>query len=163
MALVLLTIGCSSAPVSTTAATAPDTHDADVKAIRDDETQWASEWASKNGDKILAHYTDDAVVMNPGMPAMNGRESSRQPLKELLSDPALDLKFTAAKVDVSKSGDMGYAQGPYTMTMTIPGTKKVIHDKGSFVTVYKKQADGSWKAVQDIASSEMPPGAPPAK
>ena len=42
------------------------------------------------------------------------------------------------------------------MTMTDPKAKKPVTDKGKYVTVYKKQADGSWKAVADIMNSDMP-------
>src|SRR5579859_6104403 len=59
-------------PVATTA---PDTHDADVKAINDNEAQWNSDWAAKDGDKILAHYADDAVLMAPGMEALKGKDA----------------------------------------------------------------------------------------
>ena len=56
---------------------------------------------------------------------------------------------------------MAYTQGAYTLTLTDPVTKKPINDKGSYVTLYKKQPDGSWKAVSDIASSATPPSPPP--
>lgn len=79
----------------------------------------------------------------------------------MLADPALSLKFHATRVEIAKSGDMAFTQGSYSMTMTDPASKKSMTDKGSYVTIYKKQADGSWKAVSDIATSENPP-APPA-
>ena len=41
--------------------------------------------------------------------------------------------------------------------MTDPKTKQVVHQQGSYVTTYKKQSDGSWKAVFDIASADMAP------
>jgi ketosteroid isomerase-like protein len=73
----------------------------------------------------------------------------------------LALSFKASKVDVAKSGDLGYTQGTYKMTMTDPTTHKPVEDHGTYVTTYRKQADGSWKAVTDIASSSVPPPAPP--
>jgi ketosteroid isomerase-like protein len=79
----------------------------------------------------------------------------------MTADPALSLKFQASKVDVSASGDLAYTQGSYTLTATDPHTGKVINDHGSFVTTYRKQPDGSWKAVVDIASSDVPPPTPP--
>jgi ketosteroid isomerase-like protein len=60
-------------------------------------------------------------------------------------------------VDVAKSGDLGYSQGAYTMTFTDPKTKKVLTERGKYVTVFKKQADGSWKAVADIDNEDAPP------
>ncbi len=78
-------------------------------------------------------------------------------MKEMVDDPALSLKFQVSRVEVSSSGDMGFTQGVYQMTMTDPASKRAISDHGSYVTTYRKQPDGSWKAVADIATSEAPP------
>ncbi|MGA3028018.1 MAG: DUF4440 domain-containing protein [Bryobacteraceae bacterium] len=150
-ALLLLT-GCTQA--------APDTRAADVKALRDNEAQWNQEFVSKDAEKLVAHYAADAVLMSPGMPPSVGKDAIRRTLEEMVGDPALSLKFEASKVEVGKGGDIGYTQGSYKMTMTGPHSKHVINDHGSYVTMYRKGADGAWKAVADIASSEVPPPAP---
>jgi uncharacterized protein (TIGR02246 family) len=149
---------CLSA-CSDTAATSTN-HDADVQALKDNEAQWNKDFGAKDADKIVAHYSDDAVLMNGGMPASNGKDAIRTTIKDMVSDPALSLKFQATQVEVAKAGDIGYTHGNYQMTMTDPHTKQVINDKGTYITVYKKQADGSWKAVQDAAISEVPPPMP---
>ena len=155
VALVALTMSCSQPPKSA------ETHDTDVQAIKDIEAQWNKEYEAKDLDKIAGHYTDDAVLMAPGAPPTVGTAAIHAMLKEMVSDNALSLKFEASRVEVASGGDMAYSQGSYTMTMTDPSTKKPINDKGSYVTVYRKQADSSWKAVSDIASSATPPGPPP--
>jgi uncharacterized protein (TIGR02246 family) len=137
-----------------------DTREADAKALKDLEAQWNQDFVSKDAAKLLAHYVDDAVLMAPSMPASSGKDAIRKTLTDMVSDPALSLKFQSSRVEVAKSGDMGYTQGSYTMTMTDPNSKQVINDHGSYVTTYSKQADGSWKAVTDIATSEVPPPAP---
>jgi len=143
---------------------AASTYDADVKAIQDNETQWVADYATRDAAKITAHYAGDAVLMGPGMPRASGKDAIQKMITGMVSDPALSLKFLAARIDVATSGDLGYSQGTYTMAMTDPQTKKVINDHGSYVTTYRKQADGSWKAVADIATSEVPPPMPaPAK
>jgi uncharacterized protein (TIGR02246 family) len=138
-----------------------DTHDADVKAIQDNEAQWNQEWAAKDQDKIMAHYADDAVLIVSGTPSTSGKEAIRGAIRQMTSDPTLDLKFHATKVEVAKSGDIAYTQGTYTLTLSDPQTKQLIHDHGSFVTTYRKQPDGTWKVVTDIATSEVPPPVPP--
>jgi uncharacterized protein (TIGR02246 family) len=141
--------------------TTPDTHDADTKAIQDNEAQWNQDFAAKDQDKLVAHYTDDAVLMVPGAPAYSGKDAIRGSVKEMLADPALALHFHSTKVDVAKSGDLAYTQGVYTLDFTDPQTKQVIHDHGNYVTAFRKQPDGSWKAVSDIITSEVPPPMPP--
>jgi len=138
-----------------------DTHDADVKAIKLNEVQWNQDYAAKDPDKIAAHYAQDAVLMVPEMPAVSGKDAIRTSLAQMTSDPAMALTFEPTKVDVAKSGDLAYTQGSYSITMTDSHTKKVVNGHGSYVTVYRKQADGSWKAISDIAVSDAPPTAPP--
>ena len=139
---------------------AADTREADARALRDNETQWNQDWASKDTEKLLAHYADDAVLIAPGVPAASGKDAIRKAFQAMTADPALSLKFQASKVEVAKSGDVGYTQGSYTLAATDPTSKQIINDHGSYATTYRKQADGSWKAVVDIASSELPPAAP---
>lgn len=137
------------------------TYEAGVQALKDNEAQWNLDWQSKVADKIAAHYSDDAVLMVPGMTPTVGKDAILGALKQMVADPAITLKFQATKVEVAKSGDLGYTQGSYTLTITDPQTKKPVNDHGSYVTAYRKLPDGSWKAVSDIASSEVPPPAPP--
>ena len=156
-ALLALLAGCATPPPAVNTG-------AEIQAIKDNEVQWNKDWDAKDAAKLVAHYTDDAVLMVPAMPALQGAAAIQKALTEMVADPALSLKFQAGRVELAKSGDLAYTQGTYTLTVTDPATKKPITDKGSYVTVYKKQADGSWKAVQDAAVSEIPPPAPePAK
>jgi uncharacterized protein (TIGR02246 family) len=151
-AIALSAIACNQTP--------PDTRDADAAAIKATEAQWNQDWAAKDADKMAAHYADDAVLMVPGGPSTTGKDAILTSLKQMVSDPAISLTFAASKVEVAKSGDVGWTQGSYQLTLTDPMSKQVIHDHGSYVTTYRKQADGSWKAVADIATSEVPPPMP---
>jgi len=150
-AIALTVIGCNQTA---------DTHDADVQAIKATEAQWNQDYVSRDVDKIASHYADDAVLVAPGSPATSGKSAIHDALKQMVADPTLSLKFQASTVDVSKSGDLAYTQGSYTLTATDPQTKQLINDHGSYVTIYRKQSDGTWKAVSDIASSAVPPPVP---
>ncbi len=143
-----------------TETTATSNNDADVKALKDIEAQWNKDFEAKDASKLILHYADDAVLMNSGMAVAKGKQAIQKSLTDLVGAPGFSLKFEADRVEVSKSGDIGYTQGHYTLTMTDSATKQPVNDHGSYVTIYKKQADGSWKAVQDAAISEVPPPAP---
>ncbi|HMG86827.1 MAG TPA: SgcJ/EcaC family oxidoreductase [Terracidiphilus sp.] len=156
--IALSLAACNPAPTP-----APDTHDADVKAITDTEVQANQAWAAKDADKVMTFYADDALLMTPGAEAVHGKDAIRDELKQMLADPALSLTFQSSKVDVAKSGDLGYTAGTYKLTVTDPATHKPVTDHGNYVTSFRKQADGSWKAVADIASSAVPPMPPPKK
>jgi uncharacterized protein (TIGR02246 family) len=152
-ALAVILVGCKQAPLPP----APDTHDADVKAIRDLEAANVQAFAAKDIDKVSAFYADDASVFLPDAPVFNGIAAIKAAFKPFVADKNSSDTFASDKVDIAKSGDLGYAQGTLTYTMTDPKTKKVLTGKGKYVTVYKKQADGSWKAVADIWNEDAPP------
>jgi uncharacterized protein (TIGR02246 family) len=151
--LLAFTTACTQAPP-------PDTHDADVQALKDTEAAWAKAVAAKDFDKSMTYYADDASLLVSNAPAFNGKDAIRAAMKPMFDDPSFALAFEASRVEVAKSADLGYTQGTYTMTLTDPKTKKPFTDKGKFLTTYKKQADGTWKAVADMVSSDVPLPAP---
>lgn len=123
---------------------------AEQSKLRDADAALAKDWAAKDFDKILAHYTDEAVLMTDGMNPMTGKDGIGTGLKGLMSDPNLKLEFSPDQVDVAQSGELGYSRGHYVMTLSDPKTKKPFTTKGPYLTVYKKDAAGNWMIVEDI-------------
>jgi uncharacterized protein (TIGR02246 family) len=153
LASFLLLTGCNTAP-SPPSAPAVDIS-AEKTKIRDLETAWAAAAAAKDLDKTVSFYADDAILMAPGSPPAKSKDAIRTSWKQLYD--SAKLTFAPDRIEVSASGDLATTQGSYTMTMVNPKTKKPIEDKGSYLTVYKKQADGNWKAVEDTNASEVAP------
>jgi ketosteroid isomerase-like protein len=147
----------------TSCASTPDTHDADVSALKDTEAVWVKDAATKDVAKWVAHYTDDASLLLPGAPILNGKEAISGGLKPMMSDPNFALTFGPTRVDAAKSGELGYTQGTYSMTISDPKTKAPVNEKGKYLTVYRKQTDGTWKAVEDTFMSDAPPPSEAAK
>ena len=147
----LVIAGCSETPPP-----APDTRAADEKAIRDGETAWNADFTAKDSDKLVNHYADDATLMVPNEPLAKGKDSIRAALKGFLGDKNFALSFAPATVEVAKSGDIAYSQGTYSLTMSNPKTGKPFNETGKYVTVYKKEAGGFWKAVDDINTPDAP-------
>ncbi|HXB67186.1 MAG TPA: SgcJ/EcaC family oxidoreductase [Candidatus Acidoferrales bacterium] len=154
--LLLFAVACSDQ--STTAA-AVDTRDADVKAVRDVEAAWARDSGAKDAEKFAGYYADDGSLLLPNAPIINGKEAIKAAVKGMMTDPNFALSFQGTRAEASKGGDMVSSIGTYTMTVSDPKTKKPLTDKGKYLTVFKKQADGSWKAIADMVNSDMPPGA----
>jgi len=135
-------------------------HDADVAALKANEVQWNADFASHNIDKVASHYADDAVLIMSEQSSVSGKAAIAASMKPMVSDLATTLKFQPTRVEVSSAGDMGYTEGTYTLTVKDLQTGKTVDDHGSYVTTYKKEADGTWKAVVDSATSEVPVPSP---
>jgi len=151
IALAVLLAGCKS---TTPAA---DTRAADATAIRQLETNWLQAYQAKDADKVASFYSDDASVFNTDMPIVTGKSNILAMWQKFFADKNFSLTFATDKVTVSKSGDMAYTQGTYTATYTNPKAKKSVTEKGKYVEVYMKQADGSWKDVADISNPDSSP------
>ncbi len=150
----LLLSGCMQAPAP--AAPTPDTRALDEKAIRDTESAWVKAFATKEPEKAAAFYADDAASMLPDTPLMTGKQAIIAGMKPELGDPNFSLVFAPTKVEIAKSGDIAYSQGWFKYTTTDPKTRKRVGQAGNYVEVYKKQADGTWKVEEDIATEETP-------
>jgi uncharacterized protein (TIGR02246 family) len=134
----------------------PAATDDGSKAIRVTEAAWVKAFASKDVAYVTAFYADDAVLMANG-PTVSGKAAILDVWKGMLADPNFSLTFSATKIEMAKSGDLACSFGTYTLTLSEPKTKKKITDKGKYLTVWKKQADSTWKAIGDVANSDPPP------
>jgi uncharacterized protein (TIGR02246 family) len=150
LALVVLSAGCSNPPP----APPPDTRPADLQAVKDLEASWLKDVPTKDADKWASYFADDASGLYPGAEILNGKTAIKAAMAPYFADPNFSLTFETTRAMASKGGDMVYTQGTYVMTLTNPKTKKPMTDKGKFLTVYSKQADGSWKAIADTYNSD---------
>ena len=148
-AAIALTIGgCSK---SGTGAASADSIKQSIKA---DEAKWNQQFKSKDTEALVDHYADDAFFYATGEKPANGSTAIRQIYADASTDPAFEVQFASDKMDVAGSGDLAYSRGKFDEKFTDKKTNKVMAGSGSYVTVYKKQADGSWKAVEDFAAMD---------
>jgi uncharacterized protein (TIGR02246 family) len=123
-------------------------------AIQADEKKWNDQFKGKDTEGLVGHYADDAFFVGPGVKGTDGSTAIRKAYADASTDPNFSVSFASDKIDVAGSGDLAYARGHFTEQFTDPKTQKAMTTSGSYLTVYKKQGDGSWKAVEDFAASD---------
>ena len=103
---------------------------------------------------IARRYTTDGVEMPPNAPAAKGRAAIEAYHKALAAQATFsDLKITGT--DTKVLGDTAYDIGTYTQTIT-PKDGKPISDRGKYVVLLKKGADGEWLLSHVIYNSDVP-------
>lgn len=150
--LLLLSTACQTQATS-------DTRAADETALKKLDDEWSKAAGSRDVEKTISYYSDDAVLMPPNIPTLTGKEPIRTLWKSMLESPAFSGGWKATKVEVARSGDLAYVSGNYEFNEK-DESGKPITDKGKYLEVWRKQADGSWKCVADMFSSDLPVGAP---
>jgi ketosteroid isomerase-like protein len=127
--------------------------------LRDLDTRWSNAAASKDLEKTISFYSEEAIVLPTNARAATTKEAIRNTWKELLASPGLAISWKTTKVEVARAGDLAYTTGTYELTMN-DASGKPVPDHGKYVEVWKKQTDGKWKVVTDIWNSDLPTLAP---
>ena len=114
--------------------------------------------AMRRGDAAAAAslYAADAIVMMPNAPAMRGTAAITAGLGAMMKDMTITV-FVPKTDNVIVAGDLAIETGSMQMTMK-PKTGPEMKDAGKYLTVWKHQADGSWKVIRDINNSDLPAG-----
>ena len=108
-------------------------------------------------DAFMTFIADDGLLFRPG--AVNGKKwMLEHPVPP--SDKKPLLAWQPSFAGMAASGDMGFTTGPWEAKADIKDEKPSGY--GHFVTVWKKQADGSWKFVVDLGISHPQSGGPQA-
>ena len=132
----------------------PETRTADEAAIRAASQEWSNAASSRDLEKAVSFYAEDATYNPPGAPLAAGKDAIRKVWTNIVAVPGINLRWTSSKVEVARSGDLAYDTGAYTLTKNDAGGKPVT-SKGKYVVVWKKQADGKWKVIQDIDNPDQ--------
>ena len=97
---------------------------------------------------FMAFIADDGILFRPR--AVKGKQwMTEHPLPP--SDKRPVLSWRPSFADISRSGDIGYTFGPWEYKNDVKEAAPSAY--GHFVTVWKKQVDGTWKFAVDLGVS----------
>jgi ketosteroid isomerase-like protein len=162
---ITISIGCIGLAASTLACSklpAENTNQGNERtraeaAIRQQDDAWLQAIGARQLDATVSYYDDRAVLLAPNAPIARTKDEIRQTWSQFFASIPAGARLSGGptQVEVANSGDMAYVVGFYTVDN--PPT-----DKGKYVEVWKKQPNGSWKAIVDTFNSDMP-APPPAR
>jgi ketosteroid isomerase-like protein len=148
--------GDSTAPAAATLAGSPAVDVATVRQAIDAQNARFSAALPKGDTATIASlYADSAIVMFSNQPGARGHDAIAKSFAGFVTavKPSAIALHTQ---DLIVSGDYAIETGAYELTA--PGAKAAqpMRDVGKYVVVWKKQADGSYKLLRDIANSDLP-------
>ena len=119
------------------------------QAVRAVESELQAAFKARDAAKVAALYAADADIVIPEQPVRTGADQLKATENDL-KDPNFALEFVNARTEVA--GDMAFTRGRYTVTYTNPGNGEPAQQRGNYLTVFRKGADGVWKIVADIST-----------
>jgi ketosteroid isomerase-like protein len=103
-------------------------------------------------DAFLQYFSDDVITSAAGQgPRVGKKHLEQQTPNETW------LYWEPAFADIAASGDFGFDFGPWEFRQKKDDASAVAF--GQFITVWKKNQSGEWKAVVDIGISHPSPDA----
>ena len=113
---------------------------------------FARETAVKRLEGWMAYMADDAVLFSD-KPVV-GADAIRAFYQPAFSDPAFRLSWQPTRAEMFRSGDTGYTTGRYELHAKDGKGNQVVRH-GSYLTVWKKQSDGTWKVIADGGAPDV--------
>ena len=128
------------------------------KLLRRD-AEWADlATAGKDVEKVVSYWTEDAVLIFPGQPVLEGKAAIRAYVTASFNTPGFKIHWVSQRPEFSPDGKLAYMRG--TDELTMPGSNggtMTIHLRG--ISVWRLDPDKQWRCVVDI-SNEGPPTTP---
>lgn len=153
---LLATIGLLDMACQTASPAPAALPDADQAAIRQSVTPFVKAVSDRDFAAFAAWYAEDAILLPPEGPLVQGRAAIQAWAAAF--PPFTD--FTLQQVEVDGRADLAYVRGTYAMTIAVPGAPAPVQDRGKYIEIWRKQADGTWKIARDMFNSDLPAAAP---
>ena len=128
--------------------------EADKAQLLERDAEWAAAAAEgRDVERILSYWTDDAVLIPPGLPAIVGKSALRDYVRASLQIPGFRITWTSRDVRLSPDAMLAYMFSRNTVTMDGPDGVSTTA-AGRAVTIWRRDADGPWRCAVDIWNAE---------
>ncbi|HEY1498471.1 MAG TPA: nuclear transport factor 2 family protein [Acidobacteriaceae bacterium] len=116
------------------------------------EAKFAADTAKGGGKAFGDYFAPDAVTLENGGAPVVGHDAIAS--RATWTPESYQLTWTPEGARMGPAGDMGFTWGHYESNSK-DAEGKPVKETGRYMTVWKKQSDGSWKVVLD-ASNQGP-------
>ena len=147
--VVLVCLSVAAAPAAAGDAGGREDEMAEVRsAIEAGNARWIEAFRNSDAELLASVFDEHGAILSSSGDRIDGREAIREWMGAVMArfGPA---ETTIETLNVWVEGDLAYETGGYSYTFR-PGTEEERVAAGSYVVVWKRQADGSWKIFRDI-------------
>ena len=139
--LALFLFGCTTLTKGGTAA--------DEEAIREVWKTYSSARVAADAKLWLSLWDEQGIQMPPGIPARGKDVLDETVPKGFVPGSVSTMNIYPEEITIA--GPWAYSRGTYESERIVEG--KTARVEGKFLTIFKKQSDGSWKIYRDCFNS----------
>jgi ketosteroid isomerase-like protein len=115
------------------------------------EARFAKDTRERGGAGFASWFAEDGVALGNGQPPVIGKVAIEKSAN--WTPQAYQLTWTPTDAQMGPSGDMGYTWGHFEGRSKDASGNPVL-TSGRYMTIWRKQVDGSWKVVLDGGANE---------
>lgn len=115
-----------------------------VKAI--DERIMAA-FAAGDADAVAAQYTEDALLIPPELPTLEGRSAIAEHYRGVLSEYTVRLQAQADEVEIN--GDWAWLRGRFEHVTESRAGGESLSGTGRYLAIARRGPDGVWRMHRD--------------
>ena len=115
------------------------------------EARFAKDVRERGGAAFADWFAEDGVALNNGQQPVVGRVAIAKSANWLPKD--YQLTWTPTEAQLGPSGDIGYTWGHFE-GHSKDANGNPVNTSGRYITIWRKQTDGSWKVVLDAGANE---------
>lgn len=115
------------------------------------EAKFAQDVAARGGAAFASWFANDGVTLGNGVAPVVGKVAIEK--STTWSPKDYQLTWTPTDAMMSPSGDMGYTWGHFE-GHSKDANGNPVTTSGRYITIWRKQPDGSWKVVLDAGANE---------
>jgi uncharacterized protein (TIGR02246 family) len=125
---------------------------ADTAAIETIQQRFAAAFLRRDFEALAALYTEDAVLMPPNAPAVQGRAAVKAWMAAFPTITGLTISIDR----IEGRADLAYVRGAYTMTLRPEGAEAPVTVRGKYMEIRRRQSSGEWLLEADMFNSDHP-------
>jgi len=126
----------------------------EVEAIGD---ALAKAMLDEDVELMLGMYAEGAISLPNYGPRMEGKDSFRKH-HDLMAASGMKIRsFSSQPTDAWECGDHVIEIGNFEIALDMPGMPQPIEDKGKYMTIYVRGADGSLKVKAETWNTDLNP------
>jgi len=149
---IVATIGVAVVLLSPSCRPAVDTNAIATELTQLDDA-WSRAAATRNADTVASFYAADAIAYPPNAAIAIGQAAAKEVWASYFADSTFSISWKTEHAEVSNSGDLGFTAGTYEDSFRGPDGA-LVTERGKYLCVWAKQADGSWKATHDMWNAD---------
>jgi len=131
----------------------PPSEESVRQAISDVRTKYMEAYNRGDAASVVAFFTEDAKLLPPDTTMVSGKQGIQAFYAPVGAGVSSGL--TLESMELQHGGDLAYDMGTYSVKIQ-PAGGQLMEEKGKYVAILRRQADGSWKLTTSIWNHNMP-------